>query len=390
MECKNGKSIITPSYIFDLDVLGERMGKLRSKIPENMELCYAIKANPFLIMPMDSFVDHFEVCSPGELDICKMLRIKPEKIIFSGLNKRKEEIQDAIEYGVDIITLESVQQYHYVRELVEELDASVKVLPRLSSGAQFGMDADVIEQIIRECAAETQVRVIGIHYFTGTQKKKTEKVLEEAEFLLTYAEQMKDIYGFSAGILEFGAGLAVPYFEGDDFENELDSFEALCRFADTKGRKFSWTLELGRFLCASCGSYITRVVETKYNAGKNFCIVDGGINHVNYYGQNMAMRVPVIEHRKKDRYEGEKEEKEWTICGSLCTFADVLVRKKKLTDLREQDVLVFRNIGAYSITEGIYLFLSRKMPAVYFKSKKQGLELVRKPFETSILNSEMI
>lgn len=388
MECKYEKGIITPSYVFDLDVLEERMRGLRNRIPENMELCYAIKANPFLITPIDCLVEHFEVCSPGELDICKKLCVKPEKIVFSGVNKRKEEIQNAAEYGVDVITLESLQQYRYVQEVVKERNISVKILPRLSSGAQFGMDASDIERIVMECAKNPKVAVIGIHYFTGTQKKKTEKILEEAEFLLTYAKKMKEVYGFSAEVLEFGAGLPVPYFEGDDFENEMAPFETLCRFIDTRGKEFKWTLELGRFMCASCGSYVTKVVETKCNAGKNFCIVDGGINHVNYYGQNMAMRVPVIEHRVQDADE-EKEEKEWTICGSLCTFADILVRKKKFINLKEQDMLVFKNIGAYSVTEGIYLFLSRRMPSVYFNSKKKGFELVRKPLDTSLLNSEM-
>lgn len=378
----------TPCFLFDTDELCLRIGKLQEMLPDNAGLCYAVKANPFLILPMDSVMGKYEVCSPGELHICQTYGIKPEKIVFSGVNKRKDEIEDAIRYGVGIVTLESMQQYRYVRECVQESKSRVRVLPRLTSGAQFGMNAEELEQIIAECFGDEQIRVAGIHYFTGTQKKKADKILEEAQFLLSYAQDLGKRLNFVPEILEYGAGLAVPYFEGDDFEGQFDAFEKLVDFVRNEGGKFHWTLELGRYLSASCGYYLTEVVDTKKNQGKNFCLVDGGIHHVNYYGQNMAMRVPDILHMKADGScpEADRNE-EWTVCGSLCTFADVLVRKREFSDLTEGDVLAFKNIGAYAVTEAIYLLLSRKMPAVYFYSQKDDLRLVRGQKETSELNS---
>lgn len=377
---------ITPCYFFDTDELCRRIRGLQEKLPSNAELCYAIKANPFLIPPMDDIMGKYEVCSPGELRICQSYHIKPEKIVFSGVNKRKEEIKEAIRYGAGIITLESMQQYQYVKECVQESESGVRVLPRLTNGAQFGMNAEELERIIEECQNDGRIQVAGIHYFTGTQKKKADRILEEAAFLLTYAQELVKKMGFVPEILEYGAGLAVPYFEGDDFAGQFLLFEQLAEFVKNEGGDFHWTLELGRYLSASCGYYLTEVVDRKKNQGKNFCLVDGGIHHLNYYGQNMAMRVPKIAHIKPQNKERCEDTQEWCICGSLCTFADVLVRKAVLADLETGDVLAFQNAGAYSVTEAIHLLLSRKMPGIYFYSQKQGLRLVRKPLETFRLN----
>lgn len=376
----------TPFYVFDLDMLKERICELISKKAFNSRLCYAMKANPFLIVPMDSLVECFEVCSPGELAICKEAGIIPQKIVFSGVNKRKEEILEALHFGVGIVTLESWQQYLYVKECAVELRKKVRIMPRLTGGGQFGMEKDELERTISECQGNEWLEIAGIHYFTGTQKKKNEKILEEARYLQEYCDELERKMDFHMPLLEFGTGMAVPYFEGDDFENDLRSFEELAEFLRTEGNRYEWTLEFGRYLAASCGFYFTTVVDQKRNGGINYALVDGGIHHLNYYGQNMAMRIPKIVHLKMDKTEREKRKKEWCICGSLCTFADVLVRRVELEDLKQSDILVFQNAGAYSVTESIHLLLSRRMPGIYFFSKEKGLCLIRDKVETYRLN----
>lgn len=381
------KKIEPPCFVFDEDILCDRIKALQARLPENAELCYAIKANPFLIRPMDQIMGKYEVCSPGELEICQKYHVAPEKIVFSGVNKRKEEIAEALRYGVGVVTLESMQQYRYVKELAVQSGEKVRVIPRLTSGAQFGINAEEIEQIVCECLDSPFITVAGVHYFTGTQKKKMEKILEEAQFLLSFVGDLEKRFNTHLEILEFGAGLAVPYFEGDDFEGEFEAFRSLANFVGTSGKAYRWTLELGRYLAASCGYYVTQVVDTKCNQGKYFCLVDGGIHHVNYYGQNMAMRVPEILHVKNGNAEPGGLKQEWTVCGSLCTFADILVRKKAFVDLREGDWLVFKNIGAYAVTEAIYLLLSRKMPAIYLYENKNGVKEIRGRIDTSEINS---
>ena len=83
----------------------------------------------------------------------------------------------------------------------------------------------------------------------------------------------------------------------------------------------------------------------------------------------------------------EEEAVPWTVYGALCTVSDILLKKLPLQDVRVGDRLIFHNIGAYSVTEGIYLFLSRKMPRIYRYSRQKGAELLRDEVETWELNT---
>ena len=152
-------------------------------------------------------------------------------------------------------------------------------------------------------------------------------------------------------------------------------------------RPYDIVFEMGRFLTASCGYYMTKIVDQKRKMMRLTCIVDGGINHANYYGQNMAMKTPILSLFLPQHSLEEKDEEEWTVYGSLCTVSDILLKKLPLTDARVGDYLVFHNIGAYSVTEGIYLFLSRKMPKIWISTVKMRVQKPGDGLETWVLNT---
>ena len=202
--------------------------------------------------------------------------------------------------------------------------------------------------------------------------------------------KLKEQYQYQAAQLEYGAGLSVPYFEGEDFDGVYEELRDLVQQIDTMQFRADVTLELGRYFAYSCGQYLTKVEDCKSNREHSYAIVDGGIHQINYYGQNMAMRVPLITHIPAIPVDLRDETKEWTICGSLCTFADVLVRKTSFTDLQIGDYLVFQNAGAYSVTESPALFLSRKMPVLYSYNQTDGLCVMREAMESFEWNQESL
>jgi diaminopimelate decarboxylase len=128
-------------------------------------------------------------------------------------------------------------------------------------------------------------------------------------------------------------------------------------------------------------------MDLKENEGVNYCIIDGGINHINYYGSMMGMNRPVLQHIKTSK---DIEEKKWCICGSLCSTNDVEVRVFDAKGLAVNDLIAFNNIGAYSITEGIYLFLSRTMPKVLLRNAEGNYTVARDFTESSVLNTPEI
>ena len=392
----------TPYYMFDEGVLRRHIAKMdsiRQKYTgDDLRFCYAIKANPFLIPYIDELVDHFEVCSWGELHICMEYKVNPEKIILSGVNKEQGMIEDALKYGVKIFTAESMHQYREILRQAEEKDTKIRLLPRLSNGAQFGMDESCIEEIIRDRDKHPKVSVAGIHYFTGTQKKKFSMIEKELKLLEDFIGRLKSEYGFEPELLEYGPGLAVPYFIGDDFENYYAVYEEMLSYIASAGYSYKVNLEMGRFFAASCGEYVTSIADVKGTPETPILILDGGRNHISYYGQNMVMKTPIIEAERDENSDAVSENGAagdtfsgitvsgasapgnavpCDLYGSLCSFNDMIARAVMVTEPKIGDRLVFKNIGAYSITEGIYLFLSRDLPAVYIKESDGSCKLLR-------------
>lgn len=374
----------TPAFLFDTVALKQRMAAIGEIFGEKVHLCYSIKANPFLIPAMLSCVEKLEVCSPGELDICKMQQVPGERIVYSGVNKTRENIEDAVGYGAGIYTAESILQFQLLNETAVAQEKVIPVLLRLNAGSQFGMSKEDFCSLIADRETYKGVHIAGIHYFAGTQRKKLSEQKNELEMLKAFMEELKQEYGFVVEKLEYGPGLPVPYFTTEDFTDTLAPAREIAADLQAMAEIVDLTVEMGRFYVSECGYYLTKVMDQKSNKGTNYAILDGGMNHLTYLGQMMGMKVPVIKHFSTENVNAE--EVNWSLCGSLCTTADVMVRQAAFKNLQLGDVLAFCNIGAYSVTEGIHLFLSRTMPRILLYNGENDVELARDFMETSQWN----
>lgn len=375
-------SFATPAFIFDADEFGKRARNVKSAIG-GAALCYSIKANPFLLACLPEEIDRVEVCSPGELAICRRVGVDPSTVVYSGVNKGSGDIAEAIEYGAELLTAESLRQLGLINAAAVAAGKRVRVALRLTSGNQFGMDSEALKRAAAERGSYEGVDIVAIHYYSGTQKKKLAVVEKELAELEELADTLEERFGLSGISLEYGPGLPADYFGVDPEGRDMAVLaEAGAMIAAVAARR-SVTVEFGRFLASPCGTYLTAAADIKNNKGENFVICDGGINHLKYYGQTMAMQTPPItllgDH-------GERTE-DYTLCGSLCTTADILVRKVTLPALSVGDVLAFGRCGAYSVTEGIGLFLSRQLPRIVLHSERGGNRLLRDFYGTDILNS---
>ena len=225
----------TPSYVFDLDKMKGFVKKVQSCLGESVQLCYAMKANPFLTGPMMEVVSSFEVCSPGEFRICERVGVPMERIVLSGVYKNPEDVEYVLSAygGRGMYTVESLQHLQILNDTAVKLGMKIAVLIRVTSGNQF----------------------IG---------------------------ELKEVNGFETRVLEYGPGFFVPYFKKDkseDVENVLGEFKELLECLKFKGKV---VLEMGRFLAATCGYYVTSIVDMKVNKDQPYVIMDGGINHLNY------------------------------------------------------------------------------------------------------------
>lgn len=382
----------TPAYVFDLDAFALRIQYIKNILGERVKLYYAMKANPFFTQAAANAADGLEVCSPGEYAICRRAGVPSHKIVLSGVSKEAAHITAVMkEQGAHMFTVESLNQLQTLEQCARNENVHIRILLRLSSGNQFGMDEATVLSIIRNRHNCPHLEIEGLQYYSGTQKKNSDKLCKELLMLDRICMICRDELHYEIRQLEYGPGFHIPYFQGEQAVDENNLLADFKKSLDSLEFKGIIVLEAGRFLAAPCGSYVTRVTDIKTTLGQRYCIVDGGINHVNYYGQAMAMKIPAYRYLPQDggRTDGtNREDERFTVCGSLCTAGDVLVKNLPLPGLKTGDLLVFDQIGAYSVTEGIYLFLSRNLPAVLTYTKTQGLRLVRSALPTDRLNSE--
>ena len=379
----------TPSFVFDESALARRMRAVKEIVGDSVHLCYSIKANPFLIPAMQQLVELLEVCSPGELEICESLHVDPKTVLFSGVNKTLADIEHAMDAGVVRFTAESPLHIRLLHEAAKKRQTVYPVLLRLTAGSQFGMDESDLLAAIESRDSYPFLHFEGIHYFSGTQRAKLDKdQRKELSMLGQFMDRLQQDYGFVCEKIEYGPGLYFPYFAHEDHSDTLAPIRSLAPDLQQLAERCELTIEMGRFFASECGTYLTTVIDTKVNCGSHYAIVDGGMHHVNYLGGMMGMRVPIITHIEGPAHT-DHTEADWTLCGSLCTTADVLVRKIPLCGLAQQDVLAFGNIGAYSVTEGPALFLSRNMPRIIL-ANDNGARLVRDVIHSSVINQSNI
>lgn len=410
--CEIARVHTTPTYIFNVPAFRARLAKTRDIVTSSdvnasarISMCYSMKANPFLIAAAHSEHYKLEVCSPGELDICIAQHIPGARIVYSGVCKQPDDIRAALSYHVGVLTAESPLQLEAINRVATELHAAgelaysrVPILLRLNAKSQFGMAQSDLEALIAARNTFPLLEFVGIHYFVGTQRKKLARQQKELAFLSDLIDTLYDSYGWRAQLLEYGPGLAYPYFVDDDMSDTYAPVRELAPLLQKLAQKVNICIEMGRFLASACGTYVSRIVDLKQGADSDsyYAFIDGGINHVAYLGQMMGLKCPhidvvpgaaasVCEDTGVVQSAPARQMRRWTLCGSLCTTADVLVREFE-APLAMGDLLAFQHIGAYSVTEAMYLFLSRTLPSVVLYYDSEHYECVRKPLHTSSIN----
>ncbi len=377
----------TPFYLFDEGALAAQVEHLRTLFTPQVQLCYAMKANSFVLGPMARRVQRIEVCSPGEARSCFALGVPEQMMVISGVYKDPVFIDElmAEHPGIGWYTAESRAQFELLSQCAQTHELSIKVLMRLTSGNQFGMTAAEVKELATTCADLPLLDFCGIQYFSGTQKTSLKRLKREIGSIDKLASELEEA-GIPVREVEFGPGLPVSYYEPEeDSRKQQDELaHGLQQLIDEMTFKGLVTLELGRALAASCGTYVTSVVDTKRNKTGNYAIVDGGKHQFVYYGNALSMRQPpctVLPARDDGAVES------WNICGALCTVTDILTKQLEVADLKVGDALIFERAGAYCMTEGISLFLSRDLPRVLLRTEAGELSELRDRIETHPLNT---
>jgi diaminopimelate decarboxylase len=370
----------TPFFAYDRALLTERIALLRATLPADLQLSYAVKANPMpaVVQHLSGLVDSFDVASADEMRVALDTPMPATRVSFAGPGKTPAELTRAIAAGVTI-EMESETEARRVAEIGERLGirprAAVRVNPdfqvkgsgmRMGGGAQqFGVDAEAVPALLREIAA-TDVELLGFHIFAGSQNLLADVLCEAQRKTVELALRLADEAPAPVQYLNIGGGFGIPYFEKDqplDLAAIGENLAGLLtdvvrpRLGDAR-----IVTELGRYIVGECGYYVTRVVDRKVSRGKTFLVVDGGMHHQlaasGNFGQVIRRNYPVTIGSGGDAASSETV----SVVGCLCTPLDLLADGVTLPEAGIGDLVVVHQAGAYGLTASPTAFLSHPAP----------------------------
>ncbi|MFS0699025.1 type III PLP-dependent enzyme [Cellulomonas sp. 179-A 4D5 NHS] len=371
----------TPCYVYDGDVLRETLTTLLAALHPRVEVFYSLKANPNVSVyaVLHAHGARAEVSSLAELRTVLLAGTEARDILFLGPGKSRDELVACLDAGIHAIVCESLEELALIDDLAAEHGRRARVLLRLNpsfsvkgSGLtmggkprQFGIDDVQLLDGPPLGPAHPHVDLAGVQVYMGTRILSAAAVAENTRNILALAEQVAEHHGFPLETVDVGGGLGVAYFDGET-DLDVDELAALLNpvveeFAARRpGTRI--LMELGRYLTAHAGTYVTRVRYTKTSRGERFAVADGGTNHhmaAVGIGSFVKRNFPVA---LVSRTTAEPLEA-WNVTGPLCTPNDVVARKADLPPLRTGDLVGVLRSGAYGPTASPVLFLSHGYPA---------------------------
>lgn len=347
----------TPCYIYSRSALENHWRAFHTAFGEHPHLiCYAVKANSNLavINTLARLGSGFDIVSLGELERVLKAGATPNKIVFSGVGKREDEILAALKANIRCFNIEVADELDRINRLASQLDtiASVsfrvnpdvdaKTHPYISTGLKenkFGIDINQALTEYRRAAAMPHIKVTGLDCHIGSQLTQIQPFLDALDRILALAEQLKT-EGITLEHLDLGGGLGIRYKDEAPTEPGIYIQELLKRLAQ---QPYEILLEPGRAIVGNAGILVTQVEYLKSNDHKNFAIVDAAMNDLIRPALYQAWQ-NIIPVKQQDGIE-----KDWDIVGPVCETGDFLGKQRRLA-LNTGDLLAVCSAGAYGFT----------------------------------------
>ncbi|ANE33795.1 diaminopimelate decarboxylase [Campylobacter hyointestinalis subsp. lawsonii CCUG 27631] len=389
----------TPLYAYDFDYIENQYNRLKKEFNARKSLiAYAVKANSNL-----SVLKHiaaqgagFDCVSIGEIKRALIAGAQNYKIIYSGVGKSDEEIEQALNLDILMLNLESEEEMKRVELIAEKLgkiarisvrvnpNVDPKTHPYISTGLsenKFGVSIDKARKMYLYAHKSKFLDPIGIHFHIGSQLTDLSPVVEASNIVSKLLRELKALE-IDIKFFDVGGGVGIRY----DQENDPDLYAyAQGILSALKGMDVTIICEPGRFLVGNCGVFITKVLYEKTNdakpeSRKRFVIVDGAMNDL--------IRPSLYEayHEIDALKEGKSELCD--VVGPVCESGDFLGKNISLPELSSGDILVVKSAGAYGFSMSSNYNSRPRAAEIAIKGGKDRLIRKRENFEDLIQNEK--
>ncbi len=348
----------TPLYIYDFDVISQKFLALKDVFKARKSLiCFAAKANSNLsvLKHMADLGAGCDCVSIGEVKRALRAGVPKYKIIFSGVGKRDEEIEEALKSDILMLNLESEEEMKRVETIASNLGVvariSIRVNPNIdpkthpyiSTGLhenKFGVDVESAKRMYLYAKNVPSLDPVGIHFHIGSQITDVTPFKEAAVVLANLVRSLKAL-NVDIKFFDVGGGIGIRY---NDEETIALYDYAQAIFSAMSGLDVTLVCEPGRYLVGDCGFFLTRVLYEKQNGHKRFVIIDGAMNDL--------IRPSLYQAYHEIEVDGKSKE-HTSLCdvvGPICESGDFFAKNIALPPLEHDDLLIVKSAGAYGFT----------------------------------------
>ena len=395
---KIAAEIGTPFYLYSHSTL-TRHFKVFNEAFEGIErlVCFSAKANTNLavLRLFATLGCGLDIVSGGELYRGLQAGFAPDRIVYSGVGKRVDEIDYALESKILMFNLESLDELKLINERAGSLNRRAPVAirvnpnvdpkthPYIATGLKknkFGIDTEAAIEGYQMACALKNIEVIGIDCHIGSQITEVGPFEEALKSIKTLLQHLKAELGIHIGYIDMGGGLGITY--ADETPPSLKEY-AKAFLTNLDGMDLRLILEPGRVLVGNAGILVTSVLYKKSGSGKNFIIVDAGMNDLlrpTLYKAFHAIE-PVV-----------RSETSFTVAdvvGPICESGDFLAVDRSLVDVKAGDLLAVMSTGAYGFVMSSNYCSRTRVAEVMVKNNRYEIVKQRETYQ-DLVKGEII
>ena len=349
------KKIPTPFYLYSYETLLDHYRKLKTAFSAISPLiCFSVKSNSniAILRALVKSGAGLDIVSGGELYRARLAGVDPKKVVYAGVGKRQDEIEDAMKFGILCFNVESEEELEAIQRIAASLKRKVNVAIRINpdvvpkthshivtgkGDTKFGLDFETVHKIFNSQWRYPSLNIRGVHIHIGSQIVDADPFEEAIEKVLSFLKK----YKIEVDHFNIGGGLGIIY----SIENPQTAKNFAKRVLPIlKKARLKIILEPGRFISGNSGILVTKVLYTKITPRNTFVIVDGGMNDLIRPSLYTAYHKIVPVKVKQDSAQTcEKVD----VVGPICESGDFLGKDRFLPMMRKGDLLAVMGAGAY-------------------------------------------
>lgn len=347
----------TPAYVYNLAVVRQRYAVLtQAMAPVPHRICFAVKANGSLavLRALQQLGAGADIVSGGELARALAAGFAPERIVFSGVGKRPDELRAAVRTGVGHVNVESLSELEQLGAISAEEQRSVAVGIRVNpditadthpyiatgrSGIKFGVPLDQVVAAAQFVLRHPRLELTTIAMHLGSQLRETGPYAEGLDRLLELVQELRALGTTGLATIDLGGGLAIRYQDEVPLEPARYAAAVLPRLR-TAG--LTVVLEPGRYLVGPAGVLLAEVLYRKHSGGKDFVVLDAGMTDLIRPSLYQAYH-EVVELEAAGRPAEQVD-----VVGPVCETGDFLALDRTQPALAQGERVALLGAGAYS------------------------------------------